>query len=159
MAQRIGLILLSVVILVVVIVAGAVGWAAWLPDTLKPPLERLLTAQLGQQVRIDGPLRVERPVQGHPIIAQAGSSDSGLDFGTAVSDTLFCVNLTIDAATRFYKDVKARVVAQGLERFQVEAGVARAAVQEDHRRSGASARDLVPDPTVGDGKVRLARGE
>ena len=43
----------------VVLAGGAVAWLALFPDTLKPPLERLLSAQLGQQVRIDGPLRVD----------------------------------------------------------------------------------------------------
>ncbi|ODT66039.1 MAG: hypothetical protein ABS75_29100 [Pelagibacterium sp. SCN 63-23] len=60
-----------------------------------------------------GPLRVERPVQGHPVIAQAGSSGAGLDFGTAVSDTLFSVNLSIEAGQAYFKDVKARALAHG----------------------------------------------
>jgi uncharacterized protein involved in outer membrane biogenesis len=59
MARKLGLIALSVVVLIAAVAVGAVGWLVWFPDTLKPPLERLLTAQLGQQVRIDGPLRVE----------------------------------------------------------------------------------------------------
>ena len=59
MARRLVRSSLSCLLLMVVLAAGAVAWLAWFPDTLKPPLERLLTAQLGQQVRIDGPLRVE----------------------------------------------------------------------------------------------------
>ena len=59
MARKLGLIALSVVALIVVVAAGAVAWLAWFPDTLKPSLERLLTAQLGQQVRIEGPLRIK----------------------------------------------------------------------------------------------------
>ena len=59
MARRLVQIALGAVLLMVVLAWGAVAWLAWYPDTLKAPLERLLTAQLGQQVRIDGPLRVD----------------------------------------------------------------------------------------------------
>jgi uncharacterized protein involved in outer membrane biogenesis len=59
MARKLGLIALSVVALIVAVAVGAVAWLAWFPDTLKPSVERLLTAQLGQQVRIEGPLRIE----------------------------------------------------------------------------------------------------
>ena len=59
MAGKLGLIALSVVALIAAVATGAVAWLAWFPDTLKPSLERLLTAQLGQQVRIEGPLRIK----------------------------------------------------------------------------------------------------
>ena len=58
MARKLGLIALSVAALLLAVAAGAMTWLAWFPDTLKPSLERLLTAQLGQQVRIEGPLRI-----------------------------------------------------------------------------------------------------
>ena len=59
MARRLVQIALGTALLMVVVAWGAVAWLAWYPDTLKAPLERLLTAQLGQQVRIAGPLRVD----------------------------------------------------------------------------------------------------
>ena len=59
MARKLGLIALSVVALIVAVAAGAVAWLTWFSDTLKPSVERLLTAQLGQQVRIEGPLRIK----------------------------------------------------------------------------------------------------
>ena len=43
------------------------------------------------------------------------------------------------AATELVVAHHGAVVAQSLERFQIEAGVARTAMQEDHRRPGASA--------------------
>ena len=59
MAGKLGLIALSVVALIAAMATGALAWLVWFPDTLKPSLERLLTAQLGQQVRIEGPLRIK----------------------------------------------------------------------------------------------------
>src|SRR3954470_3973459 len=59
MARKLGLIAVSVAALIAAVVAGALAWLAWFSDTLKPPVERLLTAQLGQQVKIEGPLRIE----------------------------------------------------------------------------------------------------
>ena len=59
MARRLVQIALGTALLMVVVAWGAVAWLAWYPDTLKAPLERLLTAQLGQQVRMAGPLRVD----------------------------------------------------------------------------------------------------
>ncbi len=59
MAKRLLLIVFSCVGLLVVLAGGALAWLAFFPDTLKPPLERLLSAQLGQEVRIQGPLKVE----------------------------------------------------------------------------------------------------
>ena len=41
------------------VAGGAIGWVALFPDTLKAPLARLLSAQLGRDVRIEGPLRIE----------------------------------------------------------------------------------------------------
>ena len=55
---RVARVAFSVLLVVVVLVAGALAWVTWFPDTLKHPLERLLTASLGQEVRIEGPLAV-----------------------------------------------------------------------------------------------------
>ena len=51
-------VLLSVLALLLVLLGGALAWVTWFPDTLKRPLERALTASLGQEVRIEGPLVV-----------------------------------------------------------------------------------------------------
>jgi uncharacterized protein involved in outer membrane biogenesis len=59
MARRIALVLLSFLVIVVVAAGGLLAWVAWFPNTLKPSLERFLTAQVGQPVRIEGPLDVD----------------------------------------------------------------------------------------------------
>ena len=56
MARRLFQIVLGTVLLVLLVAGGAVAWLAWYPDSVKAPLERLLSAQLGQRVRIEGPM-------------------------------------------------------------------------------------------------------
>ena len=51
------------------------------------------------------------------------------------------------------------VIAQGLERLHVVTRVARAAVQEDHRRASTGPRDPVPYASVGHSEHRFARGD
>lgn len=69
----------------------------------------------GRWYKITEPLRLGRPPQGYPVIAQAGSSPAGRDFGARIADTMFCSNLTLEGAQAFYKDVKQRAVNHGRE--------------------------------------------
>lgn len=58
MLRRVFLILLCLVLAVVTLGGGLLGFLAWSPDTLKPLVERVASAQLGREVRIDGPIRI-----------------------------------------------------------------------------------------------------
>lgn len=69
----------------------------------------------GTYYKVSEPLRIGRPPQGYPVIAQAGSSEAGRDFGARVADVIYCSNLSLDEAKKFYADVKARVVKHGRE--------------------------------------------
>lgn len=59
MARRLGIVLGSLVLLFLVLAGGLLAWAVWLPDTLKPPLERYLSARLDRPVSLQGPLRID----------------------------------------------------------------------------------------------------
>jgi uncharacterized protein involved in outer membrane biogenesis len=59
MARRLALILLSLLALVIVVAGAALAFVLWRPDVLKPTIERLASAQLGRQVTISGPLRLD----------------------------------------------------------------------------------------------------
>ena len=50
---------LATVVLLVVAASAAVAWVLWQPDSLRPVLARVLSAQLDRPVTIDGPLRLE----------------------------------------------------------------------------------------------------
>lgn len=61
----------------------------------------------------DQVLRVERPVQGYPVIAQAGTSAEGMAFGGAVADLIYCANYSIADGQKTYRAIKSHTVAAG----------------------------------------------
>ena len=70
-------------------------------------------AHHGRWYEVSEPLRIARPPQGYPVIAQAGSSEAGRDFGAKIGEALFCSNLSLEGAQAFYSDVKQRAVKHG----------------------------------------------
>lgn len=67
----------------------------------------------GRYFRIQGPLDVPRPPQGHPLIVQAGSSEDGKDFAARYADAVFTAQQTLPEAQRFYADLKKKTAAVG----------------------------------------------
>ncbi|RJG41115.1 NtaA/DmoA family FMN-dependent monooxygenase [Mesorhizobium sp. DCY119] len=61
----------------------------------------------------DQALRVERPIQGYPVIAQAGTSAEGMAFGGAVADLIYCANYSIADGQKTYWTIKDHTVAAG----------------------------------------------
>ncbi|MFF4992958.1 NtaA/DmoA family FMN-dependent monooxygenase [Streptosporangium saharense] len=62
---------------------------------------------------IEGRFNVPRAPQGHPLTIQAGDSDEGREFAAAHADAIFSRHGTLEDGKVFYRDVKARVVANG----------------------------------------------
>ena len=54
-----------------------------------------------------------RSPQGHPVIFQAGDSDTGREFAAADADCIFTRHGTIEAGQGFYQDVKGRLARYG----------------------------------------------
>jgi len=67
----------------------------------------------GEHLSVRGPLNIARPVQGWPVIVQAGASDVGRQFAAETAEVVFGSSRTIEEAQEFYRDVKARVIAAG----------------------------------------------
>ncbi len=67
----------------------------------------------GEYFSVRGPLNIARPVQGHPVIVQAGSSDAGRQLAAETAEAVFTSHGTIEAAQEFYADVKARAARAG----------------------------------------------
>ena len=67
----------------------------------------------GEQLRVKGPLNVARPLQGYPVIAQAGSSGPGQDLGARIADLIYTAQKTKEDAAKFYASVKAHGAARG----------------------------------------------
>ena len=68
---------------------------------------------VGAVFKVKGPLNVARPVQGYPVIAQAGSSGPGQDLGARIADLIYTQQKTKEDATRFYRNVKEHGAAAG----------------------------------------------
>lgn len=67
----------------------------------------------GEHFRVRGPLNTRRPVQGHPVIAQAGSSGPGQELGARRADIIYTMQKSREDAVAFYDGVKARIAAHG----------------------------------------------
>jgi N-acetyl-S-(2-succino)cysteine monooxygenase len=67
----------------------------------------------GDHFQVEGPLNVSRPIQGHPVIAQAGASPAGIAFAARVGELLFTLETGIDAGRALYAEVKERVAENG----------------------------------------------
>ncbi len=67
----------------------------------------------GAHVVSGGPLNVPRPPQGHPVIAQAGSSPAGRAFAARHAELMFTLQSDLEDARRFAADMRAAAVAEG----------------------------------------------
>ncbi|MES2938150.1 MAG: LLM class flavin-dependent oxidoreductase [Pseudomonadota bacterium] len=64
---------------------------------------------LGRFHKVKGPLNLERPPQGHPVIVQAGSSEPGRELAAATAEAIFTAWTSLEEAQAFYADVKGRL--------------------------------------------------
>lgn len=68
----------------------------------------------GRFYSVRGPLNIERPPQGHPVIIQAGGSPAGQELSARSADLVFSVvNGDKDSAKTAYDSLKQRVVKHG----------------------------------------------
>lgn len=67
----------------------------------------------GEVLSVKGPLNVARPIQGYPVIAQAGSSGPGQGLGARIADLIYTAQKTREDAVAFYASVKAHGEAAG----------------------------------------------
>jgi len=70
----------------------------------------------GPYLSVRGPLNIARPVQGWPVIVQAGASDSGRDLAAETAEAVFTPPANIAAGREFYADVKGRMYKAGRAR-------------------------------------------
>ena len=67
----------------------------------------------GEHLSVKGPLNIARPVQGWPVIVQAGASDAGRQLAAETAEAIFASQNNLVDAQAFYADVKARAAAAG----------------------------------------------
>ena len=66
-------------------------------------------AHEGPSLRVHGPLNIARPVQGWPVIVQAGASEPGRQLAAETAEVVFAAESTLAAGQSFYADVKGRM--------------------------------------------------
>jgi alkanesulfonate monooxygenase len=70
----------------------------------------------GEFLSVRGPINIARPVQGWPVIVQAGASESGKQLAAETAEAVFTAQSDIDAGRKFYADVKSRMDKLGRNR-------------------------------------------
>jgi len=67
----------------------------------------------GEFFKVQGPLNMRRPIQGHPLLVQAGSSESGLALGASVADAIYTSQPVKEASIAYVREYRARVAQTG----------------------------------------------
>ena len=73
----------------------------------------------GKYLSVRGPLNIARPVQGWPVIVQAGASEAGRQLAAA-AEVVFAAGSSLANAQRFYADVKSRMEKIGRDPDHLE---------------------------------------
>lgn len=67
----------------------------------------------GRELKVKGPLNIARPIQGWPVIVQAGQSEPGRQLAAETAEVVFCSPRDLTAAQSLYADIKGRAKAVG----------------------------------------------
>jgi len=67
----------------------------------------------GEFLSVRGPLNIARPIQGWPVIVQAGASDAGRQLAAETAEMIFAGGGKIADAQAYYADVKGRAARLG----------------------------------------------
>src|ERR1700678_4100230 len=70
----------------------------------------------GLYLSVRGPLSVARPIQGWPVVVQAGASEAGRQIAAETAEAVFTAQPNLAAGQRFYADVKGRMEKLGRSR-------------------------------------------
>ncbi|KAL2823869.1 luciferase-like domain-containing protein [Aspergillus cavernicola] len=70
----------------------------------------------GDDLQVRGPLNIARPVQGWPVIVQAGQSEPGRQLAAETAEAVFCSPRDLESAKALYADIKGRATAAGRDR-------------------------------------------
>ena len=68
---------------------------------------------VGKHFKVRGPLNVPRPIQGHPVIVQAGSSEDGKNLAAAYADLHFSLVRSIEEGKQYREDLNERLAKAG----------------------------------------------
>lgn len=93
-------------------------WDSWADDAIirdvetgifSDPAKMHVLNHDGEEFSVRGPLNIARPVQGWPVILQAGASEQGRQLAAETAEVIFNSLQTLDTAKAFYSDIKRRM--------------------------------------------------
>ena len=142
------------------------SWAddAWVRDPASgiffEPSRMPTLAHVGEHLAVRGPLNIARPVQGWPVIVQAGASEAGRALAAATAEVIFASSRTLEDGQAFYADMQSRLAAAGRasDSLKILPGVLVVLdrTTEEARARKAELDSLVhPDPGVPNLSIRL----
>ncbi|MBO0996402.1 LLM class flavin-dependent oxidoreductase [Bacillus sp. SD075] len=103
----------------------------------------------GEWFSVEGPLNVSRPVQGHPVVIQAGSSENGKELAARTAEVIFTAWQTLEEAQAFYSDVKGRMAKYGRnpDELKIMPGVfpVIGRTEEEAENNKALLEELIPE--------------
>jgi FMN-dependent oxidoreductase (nitrilotriacetate monooxygenase family) len=70
----------------------------------------------GKYLSVRGPLNIARPIQGWPVIVQAGASEAGRQLAAETAEAVFTAQSNLAVGREFYADVKGRMEKLGRSR-------------------------------------------
>ena len=100
-------------------------WDSWADDAFIRDVERGIyfdpeklhvLNHKGKYFSVRGPLNVARPIQGWPVIVQAGASEAGRQIAAETAEVIFASSRTLAEGREFYADVKGRMEKLGRAR-------------------------------------------
>jgi len=77
-------------------------------------------AHQGRHFSVQGPLNVARSPQGHPVVVQAGSSESGQLLAARTAEVIFTAQQSLSDAQTFYDSLKSRMDRFGRDPEQLK---------------------------------------
>src|SRR5262249_40203067 len=92
-------------------------WDSWADDAFVRDVEKgFLLNHKGKYLSVRGPLNIARPIQGWPVIVQAGASEAGRQLAAETAEAVFTAQSNLAAGREFYADVKNRAEKVGRSR-------------------------------------------
>jgi FMN-dependent oxidoreductase (nitrilotriacetate monooxygenase family) len=84
------------------------------------PEKMHVLAHKGDELSVRGPLNIARPVQGWPVIVQAGQSEPGRQLAAETAELVFCSPRDLAGGKALYADIKGRMAAVGRDRSHLK---------------------------------------
>src|SRR5262249_24333572 len=115
----------------------------------------------GELFSVRGPLNIARPIQGWPVIVQAGASEAGRQIAAETAEVIFASGGNLTDAQHFYAEVKGRMGGLGRRRDHLKIRPGALAVVGDTAAEARAKRarlDSLVHPDSGLASLSIALG-